>query len=261
MVRKIASLLAVVSLSAISVNSTYAFGCSMNGPPWDKCEFAKVASVPDTKEAANIFYSNVPSKMKSIHNNKLTIDSLNDIGLLGAYSEISKNGAAIELLMWECGFKLPKHKSLNKIHHTPYSYTDFYNNSYGVNFKYFVLPFSYKRGWSYCQYLRFIPNNKQIVKARQILESFDHFIKAVTTPYTSTSDQEDTQDMIKRQHEFNTDMKNALDAFKYDEYMAYANKELNNYLQVQNSGFSFQDVYGNIGCIKEIHGKLLRYSF
>lgn len=179
------------------------------------------------------------------------------MGLLGDYTEKSKNGAALELLMWESGFHLPT----RQITYTePYKSSDFYSGKYGNNFEMFVLPFDYAKGWGRCQFLKFTPTEAQTSKANKILSAFDNFIKVITTPYENKSaDKETPQELIDRQTQFNTRLKDAVTNFHYDEYMSYARAELDRYLQAQLATYYVGKGYANWGCKKEVVGKTLVY--
>jgi hypothetical protein len=246
--------LVFVTLSVALVNTAFSWGCD-GDVPWDPCGVLTSDSVPDNESDAKVFLSSVPETAKQIHNSPLTIDVIEKMGLLGDYTEKNKNGAALELLMWESGFHLP---TRNITYTKPYAVNDFYNGSYGYQFKMFVAPFDYGKGWNRCQFLKYTPTQAQIDKANEILNQFNNLIQAITTPYENkASDKETSQELIDRQTKFNNELMNAVKHFDYDAYMAYASSELDSYLKRQGDAYYRGEQYANWGCKKEISGQVI----
>ena len=200
------------------------------GPPWDPCRYFESKDVPSDAESAKKYLTTVPQRIKAIRNGSITIGKLDQLGLIGNESSRTQNGAALELLMWQAGFKKPKLKPIGI-----YSYKDFYNGQYGYNFKYLILPFKYIEnntlGWKRCQPLRYTPTKFQIINAKKIISGFDNFIQALTKPYESKpADEETAQELYERQSEFNAEALAAVKAFDYDSYMT---ELLTNYTKIR----------------------------
>lgn len=248
--------LLLVILSAVMINSAISFSCD-GDVPWDPCGVLTSDDVPDNEADAQIFLTNAPDTAKQIHNSPLTIGVIDQMGLLGDYTDKSKNGAALELLMWQSGFHLPT----RQITYTePYAVNDFYDGSYGNNFQMFVRPFDYAKGWNRCQFLRYTPTQGQIIKAEEVLKQFDHFIQAITTTYQNKAASEESADeLIARQTKFNDDLANAVTNFDYDAYMSYARSQLNDYIKQQANQYYTGKTYANWGCKKEVSGQVLVY--
>ncbi len=246
----------LIALSSALVNSGLTWRCD-GDVPWDPCGVLTSDDVPDNEADAKIFLTKAPDTAKQIHNSPLTISVIDRMGLLGDYTDKSKNAAAIELLMWQSGFDLPT----RKVTYTDtYKVEDFYNGSYGFNFQMFIPPFDYAKGWNRCQFLRYTPTQAEIGKAREILNQLNHFIQAVTTEYkTKSASDESTQQLIERQTKFNKDLENAVKNFNYDAYMSYARAELNNYITQQANQYYTGKTYANWGCKKEVSGQVLVY--
>ncbi|MFT6836159.1 MAG: hypothetical protein ACJA0H_002205 [Francisellaceae bacterium] len=232
-----------------------------DNPPWDPCKLFPDDDIPDNEQDAKVYLDNAVERIKSINQQQLTIDTLDSMGFLGTGDSKTRNGAALELLMWQAGFKSPKNRKNSRYH-----YQDFYNGTYGSNFRYLILPFNYTTingsGWLQCQPLRSAPTSSQITQARKILNSFSNISKQITRTYeTKTADEETAEELYQRQLAFNTEYKDAVDNFDYDAYMAYAVSQLDQYISIQSGSISGSgsSSYINTGCLTLQSGKLTVY--
>ncbi|WP_203368666.1 hypothetical protein [Cysteiniphilum marinum] len=248
------------ALSVACISQLNAWGCD-GDVPWDPCGILTSDDVPDNEQSAGQFLTTVPDTMKSIHQSPITINKIEQIGLLGDYTETSRNGAALEFLMWQAGYieaKPHKPQDITK----RYQKEEFYNGIYGQNFRFFLRPFDYQHGWKHCQALKYAPSPTQITQAQIVIDGFNTFINEITRPYEPKSYQEETaQEMVDRQTAYNQQTMKAIEAFDYDASMSYARAQLNSYLQTQLKSIdTVNTFYLNQDCLNDEVGNLFVYQ-
>ena len=239
-----------IALSLCSHTALASMDCSDDGPPWDPCQWFASSDVPDNPQAAKAFIGNITQRVQSVHKTSATITQLAQLGLLGGMSEQAKNGAALELLMWEAGYTAPKRSGT-------YQSSDFYNGIYGQGFTYLIKPFSYHDGWGRCQALRFKPTLTQGLKAKQIINAFKQLAIELTTPYKSTPGAS-WLDAYNNEKQANDHLQKVITHFDYSGYMSYALLELNRYTTAQRRQGYIGGEYINMGCSRDIKGRLTR---
>lgn len=231
-----------------------------NNPPWDPCKLFPVNDVPENEEEGRAYVNSAMDRIKNIHEQPFSIDTLNQLGLLGQGADKAQNGAALELLMWEAGFTMPPQDFSGQ-----YQYQNFYNGAYGNNFQYLILPFNYTPVygifWPRCQPLRFIPSTSEIQTAQKIMGAFEGFTSLLTQGYTPKDASEETPDQTyERQKAYLTQSLDALQSFDYDGYLAHARSELTKYLNTQTSATISGNYYINPDCKTQQYGKLTIYE-
>ena len=235
---------------------TYAFD-HCDGPPWDPCELFSSGDVPDDQASANNYIKTLPEKVEAIHNAPLTIDKLDMMGFLGDANEKSQTATYLEFLMWEAGFQTNGNYVANQ--HQPYAKSDFYNHHYGNNFSYFLPPFDYKEGWSYCQALKFRPDQQQIKKAQEVLQEINDVITVITTKLPDfDSKTETSDDLVKKNRQYYDQVLKRLQSFNYDADITYAKSQFQLYTQIQTKkAYTGQAFWLNKPCLKGDTGGIL----
>ena len=204
-----------------------------DGPPWDPCEVAQQNDTPDNENNAQSFIACLPDKIASIHRTPLTIDKLERMGFLDNDDQSKALGASIEFLMWQAGFISG---SFIANANAPYTWQNFYPNTKGVNFKYFIPPFDYEKGWGYCQALKYRPSIAESKKAEKLLQRLDNLINALTSPLPDfDSAKESYRDLANKYHHYYDSILEQLDTFDYDVEMDDANMQFSTYCQKQTA--------------------------
>jgi hypothetical protein len=248
-------LIGLVFIAKASLSYASYFECPngndpSKGPPWDPCRLFESKDVPSNHAQANNYNHSLTERAKEIRLKSISINKIEEMGLLGSQSEKGINGVSLEFLMWESAYK--KQEPSQKL----YKSSDFYSGMYGYTFKYFLPPFNYQKGWLYCQPLNFIPTDEQINKATDIINKFNIFINAILTPYKSKNPQNETaQQLIKRQKEFNEKVNKNIDDFKYNQYIKYAREQFNLYEIKQSKILIKETHFLNENCLKQTIGK------
>ncbi len=252
----------IVCLMIVSTLSLAQAFDHCDGPPWDPCELFSSDDVPDNQSAASSYIKTLPQRVSEIHNAPLTIDKLDMMGFLGDANEKSQTATYLEFLMWEAGFDAKGNYVANQ--QTPYAVADFYNHQYGDNFSYFLPPFDYKKGWKYCQALKFRPTVEQIQKAQSILQEINDVITVLTTklpefdPKTETS-----SDLVKKNRQYYDNALTRLKTFNYETDINYAQTQFDQYMIVQNQkAITGEQYWINQPCLKgDSGGSLTVYNY
>ncbi len=258
--------IAAVCLAALAGNNIYASYAECangndpkDGPPWDPCKyFESKDNIPKTAAGAKQYMPVAKQRIKQIHHQDLSlIDSLTYMGFLGNGATRYNNSVALEFLVWQSGYRSP----IAGRFYPHYKMSNFYHAGNNDDFKYFLPPFDYLKGWKNCQALAYKAKPQEVREAQKLIDQFKGLMYVLTMEYKpGDPDKETAKEIIDRQNKFNDAIIQRVKDFNLDASLAYAKSQLNQYVRQQTKYHFGVKMYLNAGCLKATYGTLIQFQ-